>query len=391
MKPFLFYFHIPYCLHKCRYCDFNSYPVSIVPEKDYVAALLAEMDFRGAEERWSGRLVSSIYFGGGTPSLLSPAAYERLLEALAQRFAPAADAEITLEANPGTVAYESLAEYRRAGINRLSIGAQTFSSAQLELLGRIHSPEQIAAAVHAARRAGFENISLDLIYGLPGQRREDLRADLQQLAALEPQHVSAYGLTIEKGTELEKLVRRGDVGLPDEDLALELMREVRTFLEERGYRRYEVSNFSRPKFEARHNSGYWRGCDYLGLGAGAHSFVRRGGPEVFGERWANLGHPGEYMAAAASAGSAAGEAEQLSRREAIFEFFFLGLRTAEGVSIGEFRERFGTEVDRAYPGLRDILCGEELLRCEDGRLALTGRGFELADSVIENFAEPESD
>ncbi len=390
MKPFSLYIHIPFCFHKCPYCDFNAYAVSAIPEKEYVSGLLAELDYRAEQPEWRARVVQTIYFGGGTPSLFQPASIRKIISAICKTFPLDERAEISLEANPGTVSQESIAGFADAGVNRLSLGAQSFERTTLKTLGRIHSPEHIEAAVEASRTAGISNINIDIIYGVPDQTLESLREDISKTLALSPSHVSAYGLTIEKGTPFHISYKKGSLKLPKEEILVSMMEEVNERLPGAGLARYEVSNFAQPGKEARHNMAYWNGTDYLGLGAGAHSFVASSeGADSFGKRWSNFALPNKYITEATAHGTAEGWNDSLSRQDAVFEAIFLGLRTAAGIDLADFKKRFGVSLHSLYPNLLRVLSSERLIKAEPARIALSSRGFMLADSVIENFAQPE--
>jgi oxygen-independent coproporphyrinogen-3 oxidase len=383
MKPFSLYLHIPFCFHKCPYCDFNTYAVSQAPEREYTEALLAELDFRAARAEWRMRPIQSIFFGGGTPSLFAPETIARILRTVRQKFPIAAAAEISLEANPGTVSYESLSGYREAGINRLSFGAQSFNPSILRTLGRIHTPEQTEAAFAAAREAGITNLSLDLIFGVPQQSVADLKADLEAALNLSPVHLSAYSLTFEKGTPFYSALKRGALkAAPDSEVA-SMMELLCEFLPTRGLRRYEVSNFAWPGFEARHNLAYWNGDDYIGLGAGAHSFLRSNvESSSAGVRWSNYAAPKRYIESACSQGNAEGWRETLSQESAIFEVFFLGLRKVDGISRTQFERIFGVTIEELYPGVVDSLTAAGLATATPEHFALTERGLMLTDSVL---------
>ena len=393
MRPISVYLHIPYCFHKCPYCDFNTYAVPRMPEDEYVSALLAELDARAASPEFRGRTVQTVYFGGGTPSILTVRAVERILDAIRAAFDWNRGMEISLEANPGNVTTETLSGYRGAGINRLSFGAQSLNSATLKALGRIHTPEQVESAVAAAGQARFENISIDLMFGAPGQILSDVEADIRGAAALHPTHISTYGLTIEKGTPFYNSHRRGVLKLPPEEVVADMLELSTRLLGEFGFARYEISNYAQAGFEARHNLAYWNGDDYLGLGAGAHSFVRAGEPTDarWGRRWANFAPPARYMEEARSRGSAESWNDTLDRRGAMFEFFFLGLRKTAGVSLADFAAAFGVSAHAVYGEQLRVLTGHKLLQITDHVVRLTPHGLMLADSVIENFAEPAPD
>lgn len=372
------YVHVPYCLRKCPYCDFNSYAVEAVPEEKYLSALLCELDAYCKMEPWVRLAVSSIYLGGGTPSLLKPATLAALLTQVKESFRICADLEVTMEANPaaaGELDYEALAS---AGINRLSLGVQSFDDKVLKTLGRLHSSAQSRACVRAAAQAGFTNIALDLIFGVPGASQEQWRSDLDQCLELEPSHISTYELTFEPGTQFYRLNELGLLPTRREEDSLEMYTTARELLEAQGYRHYEISNFARPGSEARHNQAYWRRVPYLGIGAGAHSFDPECG---WGVRWSNLEDPPSYMAKAQKQGSACASREELSKTQAIEEFLLLGLRQLEGVSIVEFEEIFGEPFWSRFPQAESLLA-EGLIAASDERVALTKRGLPLADSVI---------
>jgi oxygen-independent coproporphyrinogen III oxidase len=389
-EPFSLYLHIPYCLHRCPYCDFNCYALPSLPEKEYVAAVLAELDYRAARPEWHGRVVQSIYFGGGTPSLFNPASLRKIIAVVLKTFPVDDNIEVTLEANPGTVTFDTLSGFLEAGINRLSIGAQSFSPEVLRALGRMHTVAQIEEAVVTARDVGFANISLDLIYGAPGQSIADLQSDLMEVGRLDPSHVSPYGLTIEKGTPFYTSFKKGILKLPREEMVVDMMRRINNELSGCGLLQYEISNYAKPGKEARHNLAYWNGEDYLGLGAGAHSFNASLGETdgAYGRRWSNFATPEKYMEQASVAGAAESWGEVLDERGAIFEYFFLGLRKTAGVSLNAFEKKFHRSAKDLYAVLLEMLISERLLQLDGDMLALTSRGLVLADSVIENFSSP---
>jgi len=282
-SPLSLYVHIPFCVAKCGYCDFNSYALEGLLETGragadwaprYADALLREMEARCRALGLGGRGVETLFFGGGTPSLFPPEETARVLDALKRRFDLSPEAEVTLEANPGAADAARFAALREAGVSRLSIGVQTFDDLALRRLDRAHTGEEARAAFRAAREAGFGNVSLDLMFGIPFQTLADAASDLEAALALGPEHISAYELTIEPGTAFHALHARGRLaGLPDEEAALAMWELRDRLLSRAGYERYEISNFARPGFRCRHNLNYWRRGEYLGLGAGAHSFI----------------------------------------------------------------------------------------------------------------------
>jgi oxygen-independent coproporphyrinogen-3 oxidase len=381
-KPFSIYIHIPFCIQKCPYCDFNTYAVSKAPEKEYVSGLLAELDFRASLPEWKGRTVQTIFFGGGTPSIFSGKAIKNILSHTTRLFPMLDYVEVSLEANPGTVATDNLSEFYDAGVNRLSFGAQSFNTATLKTLGRTHSPDQIIAAVESSRASLFSNISIDLIFAVPGQTIHDVRFDCEQALLLDVPHVSTYSLTIEKGTPFYQSYKRGIFKPISDDLSLEMMDTIQEILFQRGQglERYEISNYAKPGKEARHNMAYWNGDDYLGVGAGAHSFCKD-------RRWSNIALPQSYVEKATSQGTAESWEEKLTVRDQIFEYFFLGLRKIHGVSMSEFERRFQTKWDPLFGDLIDILSTEKLIIQDADCIRLSQRGLEIADSVIENFSK----
>jgi oxygen-independent coproporphyrinogen-3 oxidase len=377
---FSLYVHIPYCEAKCPYCDFNSYAVERFPEERYADALIAELDTYVALPPWRGATIATIFFGGGTPSLFRPATIGRLLDAFAARAALADDVEITLEANPGTVERTRLEGFRGAGVNRLSFGIQSFQPDLLRTLGRIHSADDARAAIAAARAAGFDNLSLDLIFAVPGQARAAWAADVAEVVRHAPEHVSAYNLIYEPSTPFHTLRARGEIAPLDDEDELWMYQHVRAALADAGYEHYEISNFARPSRAARHNQGYWRGIDALGLGAGAHSYASEPG---WGRRWANERIPERYIAAVAGAGAIATR-EELSLATAAGEFMFLGLRELAGIRPADFAARFGRSVEDVHPSVQELRAAE-LLATHGDRLALTERGLLFADTVFTRF------
>jgi len=380
-EPFALYVHVPWCRHVCPYCDFNVYPSAEPPERSYVEAVVAELRAWARGAPWRGRCAKTVYLGGGTPSLLSPAAIATVLDAVAHTFGIAGSAEVTLEANPGTVTRERLAGYRAAGVNRLSLGAQSFHAGHLRTLGRDHGAADVRAAAAAARATGFANLSLDLIFAVPGQTLAEWDDDLEAALALGPEHVSAYTLTYEPGTPFHAWRASGRLRAVEEDGEAAMAEAALERLAAAGYARYEVSSFARPGFASRHNTSYWDGSDYLGLGAGAHSFSAEPAP---GRRWANERRPERYLAAMRERGTAVATEERLSPAQARGEFCFTGLRQAAGVDLERFRRRFGVALDAAFPHLERLIA-DGLVEVSGGRVRLTARGFRFADSVAASF------
>jgi oxygen-independent coproporphyrinogen-3 oxidase len=379
---FSLYIHIPWCQSKCPYCDFNSHAAAVWPEDEYVRALIAEMERRALDQSWAGKSLRTIFFGGGTPSLFEPRSIGRILDTAEKLFRFDGDAEITLEANPGTVNDAKLSGMRAAGINRISFGAQSFNPAILKFLGRIHSAEETREAARGAHRAGFDRLNLDIIFAVPGQAIDDVRNDIAEVVALGPDHISAYNLTFEEGTAFFTDMKRGRIKpLPNDDQA-SMFDVVREELPRQGFPMYEISNYAPAGHEARHNLTYWRGESYLGIGAGAHSFARGG---AGGRRWWNERMPARYAAAALAGGLAEAGSETVDGEVAAGEFVFLNLRLSEGFQLSDFEARFGVSFDARFGERSAILFDAKLLLREDGRIRLSDRGLELADSVFAEF------
>jgi oxygen-independent coproporphyrinogen-3 oxidase len=351
-----------------------------LPE-EYVAALLREMELRTVRLALPVT-VPTLYLGGGTPSLMAPELVGRIIDAADKLFGLATDAEITLEANPGTLSLDRLAGYRTAGVNRLSLGVQSFNDEQLMRLGRIHSARDAKESYDSARAAGFANIGLDLIHSLPGETAAIWEADMSMAVALGPEHISAYDLTVEEGTPFHLLRSAGRLHLPDEDAAADMFQETALRLGAAGYEQYEISNFARAGFRSRHNQVYWRRGAYLGFGAGAHSFSPS--PDL-GVRWRNAENPERYMEFLAQKLLPEEELTAVNQREAMAEFFFLGLRMREGVAVEAFRRSFGISPEEAYPYELAELLSNGLLERQGDWLRLSGRGMMVANQVFMRF------
>ena len=375
------YIHIPYCVRKCPYCAFNSrqHPEG-VPDS-YCAALADEMARHAACSAPPAR-IDTVYFGGGTPSLLEQRQVDQLLAAAARHFIISGNAEITLEANPGTVDAAALSGFRRSGINRLSLGCQSFNDADLRMLGRAHTAQDAREAFAAARSAGFDNISIDVINTLPGQTREQWQAELARAVSLGPDHISVYGLTVEDGTPFAADLDAGRLVLPDEDLAAGLYELTHDLLTAEGFEQYEIASFARQGRRSRHNTGYWRGHGYLGIGAGAHSLIL---DTPYGRRCANPADTDAYLKILTDGGDVAGEIIELSRSDAMAEFMFLGLRMTEGVTLAAFRDRFREDLLTRYSNEIAQLEGYGLIARSETGLSLTRRGRLLSNQVFQAF------
>ncbi len=395
------YVHVPFCLQRCTYCDFNTYTGLLSLKEAYVDALLREMALRA--ERAAGVRARTLYFGGGTPSLLALDDIVALVQAVRQQFDLPWDAEVTLEANPGTVNEAYLGQARIAGVNRLSLGVQSSHSQELVLLGRIHTWSDTEAAYRMARAAGFERVNFDLMYGLPGQCLREWLVTVRRCLELGPDHLSLYALALEPGTPLAETLALNEVPLPDPDLAADMYEAASEQLHAAGFWQYEISNWARgttapPSIWAlppeglteqigpqisQHNLIYWRNEPWIGLGAGAHSWFR-------GRRWRNLPHPESYINAITSNRLRGFSAEALSQRLIWGETLMMGLRLAEGVTNGRFSATFDMHLRDLYGDVIDTFHRLGLLIWEDGRVRLTPRGRLLGNQVFEAFL-PEGD
>jgi putative oxygen-independent coproporphyrinogen III oxidase len=381
LPPLSLYVHIPWCVRKCPYCDFNSHEVrgksqGEAPEQDYVQALIADLEL-ALPQVW-GRRVYSVFFGGGTPSLFSAHAIEELLAAFRARLNLAADAEITLEANPGTFESAKFRDYRACGVNRLSIGIQSFNPAKLQALGRIHDGDDARRAIGIAQ-AHFDNINLDLMYALPQQTLHEAEQDIDAAQGFHTTHLSAYHLTLEPNT----LFYRHPPPLPDSELAADMQDMIEERLAGGGYVNYETSAFARPGRECRHNLNYWRFGDYLGIGAGAHSKLSFPNRIL---RQARYKQPREYMQRTA-AGAPVQEEHAVSRKDLGFEFMMNALRLADGFEVALFAERTGLSLATVERPLREAV-QRGLITRDHARIAPTKRGQRFLNDLLQLFLPP---
>lgn len=419
-RPLGLYIHIPFCVKKCAYCDFLSFPSDETTKERYLNALCEEI--RANKENAEEYMVETIYFGGGTPSVLTVEQITKIFTAITEsfevrgfvsekpekkekkksRFGKKREeerklaetpeerlqrvrngelAEITIEVNPGTADKEKFVALFEIGFNRLSMGLQSAITEELKCLGRIHTKEQFAECVKAAREAGFRNISGDLMSGLPGQTAETLTESIRFLLAQEPEHISVYSLQIEDGTEFHK--RYGEDGpeknlLPDEDADRAMYELTGKLLEEAGYTRYEISNYAKEGFESRHNSSYWTGREYLGIGLGASSLMSNA-------RFHNTTELEAYIGGAADPFSLREDMERLVKKELMEEFMFLGLRMCRGIEKEEFKRRFGCEIETVYGDVMKRLGSQGVLAETEGRVFLTTRGIDVSNVVLAEF------
>lgn len=419
-KELELYVHIPFCVRKCAYCDFLSGPAGEAEKAAYVDALLTEI--RSRKENYKDYRVSTVFLGGGTPSILEGEDAARIFHTIRESFEVSPDAEITMEVNPGTVTREKAEAWKRAGVTRLSIGLQSVNDRELKMLGRIHTYSEFVRTWELVRRTGFDNVNIDLISAIPGQTQESWEKTLRTVAELGPEHLSAYSLIVEEGTLFYE--RYGgengpaDAGnpalislpaLPDEDTEREIYRMTERILREYGYHRYEISNYARKGYECRHNLGYWERVEYLGLGLGASSLVSALTGEFrfhntsdmekyrkfFGRKYENAekdmqtetgGAPENPQAdIRKKAGPAAEEIEELDANDRMEEFMFLGLRKMAGISCEAFRRKFGKPIEEVYGPQIARFTELGLMEREGDRLRLTEKGIDVSDSVFVEF------
>ena len=370
------YLHIPFCLQKCHYCDFISYAGKELSYRDYGQALGKEVSLY--KESLRDQPVLSMYIGGGTPSLFSPDQLAEILNGIKGLINLVPDAEITIEANPATVEQSQLEALRQTGINRLSIGAQASQDRLLSAMGRAHNSRDTEKTFRAARKAGFANINLDLIYGLPDQSPEDWQDTLNWAVAMEPEHLAAYGLKLEEGTPWEDRYQKGLLALPEEETVVTMYQQTIHSLAGAGYVHYEISNFARPGFKSQHNLLYWKNQEYLGFGVAASSHLGR-------MRWTNTNDLDAYVAKVNSGALPVEEKETLPLRIQMAETVFMGLRLLEGYHPDDFRHRFGVPMQQVYGSQLAKLLAIGLVEINGGRVRLTKQGLPLANEVFREF------
>ena len=370
-SPMEIYIHIPFCIRKCDYCDFLSGPSGPEGQADYVQALLREIQ---AVEEGEGRSVSSIFIGGGTPSVLDERLLGDILREIRNRFKMEEDAEITIEVNPGTANIGKLQAYREMGINRLSIGLQSPEDRELKILGRIHNYGQFLETYQEARTVGFDNINIDLMSAIPDQTYEGWVKNLRTVAELEPEHISAYSLIVEEGTPFA--ARK--LNLPDEDTEYNMYEATARILREYGFEQYEISNYARKGRECRHNVGYWIRQDYLGFGLGASSLYGK-------ERFANTADMKKYLENSKNPEKIREKEPSLTREDEMAEFMFLGLRMTKGISKADFQRCFGCTIESVYGEVLEKYESMELLLEKDGRIFLSREGIHVSNSIMAEF------
>ncbi|MGN0131721.1 MAG: radical SAM family heme chaperone HemW [Lachnospiraceae bacterium] len=397
------YIHIPFCVRKCKYCDFLSMPSDRAAMERYVEALCREIRYCAASGLRNGtveREIETVYFGGGTPSIIGADNLNRILCCIRENFAVKQGAETTIEINPATIDKNGLQKLYENGVNRLSIGLQSADDSELELLGRVHNYEDFLRVYTDARAVGYENLNVDLISSLPGQTVEKYLESLQKLIALEPEHISAYSLILEEGTPFYEAYAAHPELLPDEDTDREMYHQTKVKLREAGYERYEISNYARPGFESKHNSGYWKRIPYLGVGLGASSFLNHA-------RWLNIGDLKEYLQIWEGRETwemLPAEVEEgqkdpkntpkcyeeytiLTPEDEMAEYFYLGLRMSEGVSVSGFYDCFGRDLSEVYGKQIKELERDGLLVTDEAgdRIRLTDYGMDVSNYVFEKF------
>lgn len=371
------YLHMPFCVRKCAYCDFLSFPTDQETQNLYMRRLREDIDAMG--KKYGDIPVDTIFIGGGTPSVPDSALIVGIMEHVRKAFHVAEGAEISMEANPGTVTREKLTDYRRAGINRLSFGLQSANDRELKLLGRIHTWAEFLESFHLARECGFTNINIDLMSALPGQTRESWKDTLKRVTDLNPEHISAYSLIIEDGTPFGEKYgsEEGRKLLPDEDSEREMYHETKRFLRDCGYERYEISNYAKPGRACRHNIGYWTGLPYLGLGLGASSYMD-------GCRFAVNSDMKQYLEEKPGMFT---DVEKLTKKDMEEEFFYVGLRMTAGVSLPEFERRFGVSAKDVYPGLMEMFVEEKAAVFQGDRFVLTDYGLDVSNYIMAQFLQ----
>lgn len=373
MKKIGIYIHIPFCKRKCHYCDFISFSGKQKLIEPYINSLIREIkNYKTDKENY---IIETIYFGGGTPSFIDSSYIIQIIKTLKEKFNISSDAEITIEANPGTVDEQKLKDYYNAGINRISFGLQTTKSELLKLVGRIHSYSSFLDAYSLARRTGFKNINVDLMIGLPVQNFKDVQKDLERIIELKPEHISVYSLIVEEGTIIEQKIENDELYLPSEELERKMYWKVKTELEKNGYKHYEISNFAKPGYESKHNMACWNQEEYLGFGLAAHSYIDN-------KRYSNTTDFNEYFDWPENSKIMH---EVQSRDERMKEYMLLGLRKIEGVKISDFKNKFIDNPIYLYRESLNKLTTQGLIETDIDTIKLTDKGINLANLVWQEF------
>ena len=375
------YIHIPFCEKKCTFCDFYTVVGNRNRTTDYIQALKQEIALRAKEKIWSGKRFETIFFGGGTPSLLTPVQISEILDCCYSHFNIQPNTEITLEIDPGTVSENQLAAYHTIGVNRFSIGIQSFHQDELVLLDRSHSSQQAIAAIFSAGYSGCHNLNLDFIFALPGQSKKCWQQNLERAVEYHPKHISTYNLTIEPGTPLDIAIKKGKTAALSEEEHREFYATTIKILEQNGFRHYEISNFAQPGYEAKHNLKYWDDSPYLGLGASAHSYDGK-------RRFWNIAHLLRYIELLSKGCVAEDGEETLTRQIKMYEFAFLGLRQKDGIDLKKFERKFRIPFEEAFKGNVSRFMNHKLLIQRDNSLRLSKEGLFLCDEICSQL-EPE--
>ena len=385
MKEMELYIHVPFCIKKCAYCDFLSAPAGEEERQRYVETMIKEI--QGYRKKYQEYCVTTIFVGGGTPSVLSGEQIKEVFNALRASFVIDTQAEITIEVNPGTVTEEKVEAWMQAGVNRISIGLQSVNDEELQMLGRMHTYKDFLNTYHLLRDKGFNNLNIDLISAIPGQTLESWKKTLSTVAELEPEHISAYSLIVEEGTPFYSIYGEGGADgnlesmvqpLPDEETERFIYEETETILQKYGYDRYEISNYAKPGYACRHNEGYWRRVNYLGVGLGASSLIEN-------QRFRNFSTYDVYMDAKQKKKLFHEEVESLSVTDEMEEFIFLGLRMMSGISREEFQKKFGKKIETVYEKQIQQLKKDGLIEFVENRIRLTKRGIDISNYVFEQF------
>lgn len=370
------YIHVPFCAQKCYYCDFNSYKINSNQKKEYLINIEREMKFY--KEEFKDKCFDTVFFGGGTPSILTVDELQELVNNINENFNIKKDAEITIECNPGTINREKLEAMKKMGINRLSIGLQATQNYHLKSIGRIHTYEEFEKNYYDALDIGFENINIDLMYALPNQKTQEWKDTLDKIIKLNPSHISAYSLILEEGTKLYDMYQNKEFELLDEDTDINMYNYTIDTLKRHGYNQYEISNYSKENLECKHNIIYWKCDNYLGLGPGASGFIGN-------TRYSNIEDICEYNKCIMQNIRPVSEEIELTKKDKIEEFIFMGLRMNEGINVDIFKERFDTDFYDIYQEVMDKLVKRELVRFDGKNISLTQKGREISNSVFIEF------
>lgn len=370
------YIHIPFCVTKCKYCDFNSFKIDLNEKIKYLNYLGEEMKLY--KEEIKNREIDSIFVGGGTPSILNENEINILFEKIKENFNIKSNAEITMECNPGTLTLNKLKAMKESGVNRLSIGLQAVQNHHLKYIGRIHTFEEFEKNYHDAKQMGFDNINIDLMYALPNQSREDWMESLEKVVKLNPTHISAYSLILEENTELFKMYERDEFNLLDENTDIEMYEYTINYLKSYGYNQYEISNYAKDKFECKHNVLYWKCEEYVGIGASASGYLN-------GIRYNNICELDNYEKMILEGKKPIEWEEKLSIKDEIEESIFLGLRMNEGIQISDFKEKYNFDFEKEYKNEIEKLSKMELIEIDNNRMKLTQKGREISNSVFVEF------